>query len=40
MAILDSFDLLEISLTGDSAGDALRAVKGDKVELVCPCRIT
>ena len=40
MAILDSFDLLEISLPGARAGDALRAVKGDKVELICPCRIT
>jgi S-adenosylmethionine hydrolase len=40
MAVLDSFDLLEISLTGDSAGDALRAVKGDRVELVCPRGIT
>jgi hypothetical protein len=39
MAIVDSFDLLEISLMGDSAGDALRAVKGDKVELVWPRRI-
>jgi S-adenosylmethionine hydrolase len=40
MAVLDSFDLLEISLTGDSAGDALRTVKGDRVELVCPRGIT
>ncbi|UCD70837.1 MAG: SAM-dependent chlorinase/fluorinase [Syntrophobacterales bacterium] len=36
MAIFDSFDLLEISLMGDSAGEALRAAKGDRVELFLP----
>ncbi|MFQ6078869.1 MAG: S-adenosyl-l-methionine hydroxide adenosyltransferase family protein [Thermodesulfobacteriota bacterium] len=36
MAIFDSFDLLEISLMGDSAEDALKAGKGDKVELFSP----
>jgi len=36
MAIFDSFDLLEISVMGDSAGEALKAVKGDMVELFSP----
>ena len=36
MAIFDSFDLLEISVMGDSAREALRAVKGDRVELFSP----
>ena len=36
MAIFDSFDLLEISLMGDSAGEALEAAKGDRIELFLP----
>ena len=36
LAIFDSFDLLEISLMGDSAEEALKAVKGDSVELISP----
>ena len=36
MAIFDSFDLLEISLMGGSAGEALKAAKGDRVELFSP----
>jgi S-adenosylmethionine hydrolase len=36
MAILDSFDLLEISVMGQSAGEILKAVKGDRVELFLP----
>jgi S-adenosylmethionine hydrolase len=36
MAIFDSFDLLEISLMGDSAEEALKATKGDTVELFSP----
>jgi len=36
MAILDSFDLLEISLMGDSAGEALKAAKGERIELFSP----
>ncbi len=38
MAIFDSFDLLEISLMGESAEEALKAAKGDRVELLCPRR--
>ena len=33
MAIFDSFDLLEISLVGGSAREALKAAKGNRVEL-------
>jgi S-adenosylmethionine hydrolase len=36
MAIFDSFDLLEISLRGESAGEVLRTAKGDRVELFSP----
>ncbi len=36
LAIFDSFDLLEISLMGDSAEEALNAVKGERVELFSP----
>ena len=36
MAIFDSFGLLEISLMGDSAGEVLKAAKGDRVELFSP----
>lgn len=36
MAIFDSFDLLEISLMGDSAGEALKAAKGERIELFSP----
>jgi len=36
MAIFDSFDLLEISVMGDSAGEALKAAKGEKVEVLSP----
>jgi S-adenosylmethionine hydrolase len=36
MAIFDSFDLLEISVMGDSAGEALKVAKGEKVELLSP----
>lgn len=36
MAIFDSFGLLEISLMGDSAGEALKAAKGARVELFSP----
>ena len=36
MAIFDSFDLLEISVMGDSAGEALKAAKGERVEVLSP----
>jgi S-adenosylmethionine hydrolase len=36
MAIFDSFDLLEISIMGESAVQALKAAKGDRVELSSP----
>ncbi len=36
MAIFDSFDLLEISLRGDSAKEALKAAKGERVKLFSP----
>jgi S-adenosylmethionine hydrolase len=36
MALFDSFDLLEISLMGDSAGEALKAGKGERIELFSP----
>ena len=36
MAIFDSFDLLEISVMGESAVQALKAAKGDRVELSSP----
>lgn len=36
MAIFDSFDLLEISVMGESAVQALKATKGDRVELFSP----
>jgi S-adenosylmethionine hydrolase len=36
MAIFDSFDLLEISVMGESAMQALKAAKGDRVELFSP----
>ena len=36
MAMFDSFDLLEIFLMGDSAGEALKAGKGERIELFSP----
>ena len=38
MAIFDSFDLLEVSLMGNSAAEALKAARGDTVTLVVPER--
>jgi S-adenosylmethionine hydrolase len=38
MAIFDSFDLLEVSLMGNSAAEALKAARGDTVTLGVPER--